>query len=220
MRLGVAALRQRLERDRARLLLRRAPVPARLRAGRRGAPVRAAGPLRDWPSTSASSCATPPSRARTSAASRSARAGCSGRATTSATSGRRCATPRPSQRARWSLHRRLRPRRRAAPGRRVRPARPRGLLHRRSPTTPAARPLGELVRRHHGDALESASRSSAPTRPGSRPPRRVRLLGWRAARAPGATTSTTDGRLLPDVRERLERGDTGVQRGRAAGTLG
>ena len=45
--LGRPPLRQRVERDRPRVLLPRAPVPARLRAGRRGPPDPPAGPVRD-----------------------------------------------------------------------------------------------------------------------------------------------------------------------------
>ena len=68
-----------------------------------------------------------------------ARRGCSGRATTSATSARGCAT-RAGQRELLELHRRLRPRGRAAAGGRERPARARGRCTSPRPTTaPAGR---------------------------------------------------------------------------------
>jgi UDP-glucose 4-epimerase len=47
----------------------------------------------------------------------------------------------------------------------------------------------------------------------------VRMLGWEQQRS-WRDYLDADGRLLPAARERLERGDTGVQRGRAAGTMG
>jgi UDP-glucose 4-epimerase len=47
----------------------------------------------------------------------------------------------------------------------------------------------------------------------------VRMLGWRPQRS-WRDYLDDAGRLRPEVRERLERGDTGVHRGRAAGTPG
>jgi UDP-glucose 4-epimerase len=47
----------------------------------------------------------------------------------------------------------------------------------------------------------------------------VRMLGWEPRRS-WRDYLGDDGRLLPEVRERLERSDTGVHRGRAAGTPG
>jgi nucleoside-diphosphate-sugar epimerase len=79
-----------------------------------------------------------------------------------------------------------------------------------APDTVGGRDLAEHVRRHHGDAI--------PVRPLSRPDeagtssaKAQRLLGY----APKRTWRDylgEDGRLLPAVRERLERGETAMQR--------
>jgi len=83
-----------------------------------------------------------------------------------------------------------------------------------SPDNSTGRPLAELVRSHHGDAVElrPTEREDAA---GISAARAQRVLGWRPTRSwrdylDGA------GRLRPEARGRLERGETGVQRGRAA----
>jgi UDP-glucose 4-epimerase len=78
----------------------------------------------------------------------------------------------------------------------------------------AGRPLAELVARHYGDAVELRPLPRVDAG-GISYAQAERLLGysprrsWRDYLAP-------DGTLLPAVAERLERGDTAVQRGRAA----
>ena len=112
------------------------------------------------------------------------------------------------------LDRRRRPRRGAAPGGRERPPRPRGPLHRRRPTTPAA------CRCTTSSAATTATpsrcaRSTGPTRRGSRRPRRGGCWGGGRPRE-RRDLLDDDGRLTEAARDRLERGDTAVQRGRAA----
>ena len=85
-----------------------------------------------------------------------------------------------------------------------------------SPDNHANRPLAELIRHHHGDAVEIREPSPAPTPRASRSRRRERLLGYAPKRS-WRDYLTEDGTLLDAARERLERGDTGVQRGRAVG---
>ena len=84
-----------------------------------------------------------------------------------------------------------------------------------SPDNHANRPLEELVRHHHGDEI--------PLRDLPRPD--ASGLSHREGAAPAglrpqpllARLPHPDGELLDAARERLERGDTGVQRGRAIG---
>ena len=94
---GRPPVREHLERDRAGLLLPRAAVAARLRAGRRAAPGAAAGPVRDREALRRAADGRAPCGGPTSRASRCARRGCSGRATTRRTSGRGCASPSVSE---------------------------------------------------------------------------------------------------------------------------
>ena len=136
-----AARGERIQRDRPRLLLPRARVPARLRAGRRAAPDPPAGPLRDRQALR-----------RAADGRRGAALGSHRRVDPpelGAVGGQLLAQPLPraarprghAVREPVGLHRRLRPRRRPAAGRRARHARPRGRLHRlpRQPRQPAAR---------------------------------------------------------------------------------
>ena len=84
-----------------------------------------------------------------------------------------------------------------------------------SPDNCANRPLAEMIRRHHGDAVEirpldreDASGTSIQARE-----RAARLLPLALlARLPHRGRQ-----LKPEPRERLARGETGVQRGRAVG---
>ena len=79
----------------------------------------------------------------------------------------------------------------------------------------AGRPLVDMIRRHHGEGVpvrelereDASGTSSAKAR---------RLLGYAPSRS-WRDYLSADGRLLPEVRDRLARGETGVQRGRAAG---
>lgn len=83
-----------------------------------------------------------------------------------------------------------------------------------SPDNYTGRPLAELVRRDHGGAvaLGDLSREDAS---GISCAKAERLLGYAPSRS-WRDYLAEDGRLRPNVRERLERGETGVQRGRAA----
>ena len=215
VRLRRPAPRPRLERDGPRLLLPRAPVPARLRAGRRGPPESARRTPTRSPSTSASSSWTPLVRALgRRAASRSARAGCSGRATSSATSGPSCAPAARTRPCPVVLHRRLRPRRGAAPGGRESTSPATRSSTSPPPTTRRGCPLHDLVRRHHGDAVALRA-LDRPDASGISTAKARRLLGLaadaRAPRPPGRRRAPDRGGPRP-ARARRH----GVQRGRAA----
>jgi UDP-glucose 4-epimerase len=82
-----------------------------------------------------------------------------------------------------------------------------------SPDNHSGRPLAEMVRRHHGDAIElrELPREDAS---GISCAKAARLLGYAPTRS-WRDYLSEDGRLLPEPRARLERGETGVQRGRA-----
>jgi nucleoside-diphosphate-sugar epimerase len=82
-----------------------------------------------------------------------------------------------------------------------------------SPDNCANRPLVEMIRRHYGDAVpvgdlerEDASGTSIA--------RARRLIGYAPSRS-WRDYLSEDGRLRPEPRDRLARGETGVQRGRA-----
>jgi UDP-glucose 4-epimerase len=83
-----------------------------------------------------------------------------------------------------------------------------------SPDNYTGRPLAELVRTHYGDAvaLHELPREDAS---GISCSKAERLIGYSPSRS-WRDYLTPDGLLRPDVRERLENGQTGVQRGRAA----
>jgi nucleoside-diphosphate-sugar epimerase len=84
-----------------------------------------------------------------------------------------------------------------------------------SPDNCANRPLAEMVRRHHGDAvpLRETDREDAS---GTSIAKARRLLGYAPTRS-WRDYLSEDGRLRREPRERLARGETGVQRGRAVG---
>ena len=82
-----------------------------------------------------------------------------------------------------------------------------------SPDNHANRPLEELVRHHHGDQIPLRE-LSRPDAPGLSIEKARRLLGYDPTRS-WRDYLTPEGDLLDAPRERLERGDTGVQRGRA-----
>jgi len=84
-----------------------------------------------------------------------------------------------------------------------------------SPDNCANRPLAEMIRRHHGDAVEirELDREDAS---GTSIAKARDLLGYAPSRSWRDYLSET-GQLLPEPRERLARGETGVQRGRAVG---
>ena len=82
-----------------------------------------------------------------------------------------------------------------------------------SPDIAAREPLETLARRFHGDAAPELRPSEEQTPAGSRSPRHAACSATtRAAR--GATTSTTRASCATEPRERLQRGETGVERGR------
>jgi UDP-glucose 4-epimerase len=82
-----------------------------------------------------------------------------------------------------------------------------------SPDNHANRPLAELIRHHHGDAVEirALDRDDAS---GTSIARARELIGYAPTRS-WRDYLTDDGALRPEAAQRLERGETGVQRGRA-----
>jgi UDP-glucose 4-epimerase len=82
-----------------------------------------------------------------------------------------------------------------------------------SPDNHANRPLAELVRHHHGNAIElrELAREDAS---GISIAKAQRLLGYAPSRS-WRDYLTEEGELRPEAAQRLERGETGVQRGRA-----
>jgi UDP-glucose 4-epimerase len=82
-----------------------------------------------------------------------------------------------------------------------------------SPDNHANRPLAELVRHHHGDAIElrALDREDAS---GISIRKARELLGYDPSRS-WRDSLTDDGELRPEAAARLEAGDTAVQRGRA-----
>ena len=84
-----------------------------------------------------------------------------------------------------------------------------------SPDNCANRPLAEMIRRHHGDAVElrELDREDAA---GTSSAKAMRMLGYAPSRS-WRDYLTEDGTLRAEARERLEAGSTGVQRGRAVG---
>jgi UDP-glucose 4-epimerase len=84
------------------------------------------------------------------------------------------------------------------------------------PDNAGGRPLTDLVKRLHDVPVREHDRPDAS---GISTAKAVRMLGWEPRRS-WRDYLGDDGRLLPEVRERLERSDTGVHRGRAAGTPG
>jgi nucleoside-diphosphate-sugar epimerase len=83
-----------------------------------------------------------------------------------------------------------------------------------SPDNCANRPLVEMIRRHYGDGVEvrELDREDAS---GTSIAKARRLLGYAPSRS-WRDYLSEDGRLLPGPSERLARGETSVQRGRAA----
>ena len=84
-----------------------------------------------------------------------------------------------------------------------------------SPDNCANRPLAEMVRRHHGDAVElrELDREDAA---GTSSAKAMRMLGY-APRRSWRDYLTEEGTLRAEVRARLEARDTGVDRGRSVG---
>ena len=83
-----------------------------------------------------------------------------------------------------------------------------------SPDNAAGRPLAELIAHHYGEevTVRELAREDAA---GITSAKAERLLGYRPTRS-WRDYLSPDGSLLPEARSRLERGETGVQRGRAA----
>jgi hypothetical protein len=82
-----------------------------------------------------------------------------------------------------------------------------------SPDNLGNRPFEELLRHHHGDEIELRELAH-PHAPGLSIEKARRLLKYDPQRS-WRDYLTEDGELLDAVRERLDAGDTGVQRGRA-----
>jgi UDP-glucose 4-epimerase len=87
-----------------------------------------------------------------------------------------------------------------------------------SPDNHANRPLADLVRHHHGDRIElrEAGRADAS---GISIDKARAVLGYDPQRS-WRDYLTDDGELRPEAAAQLERGETGVQRGRALTGLG
>ena len=84
-----------------------------------------------------------------------------------------------------------------------------------SPDNHANRPLEQLVRHHHGDRIPLRE-LARPDASGISIAKAQRLLGYDPTRS-WRDYLSPEGKLLDAARERLERGDTGVQRGRSVG---
>src|SRR5215216_2585425 len=82
-----------------------------------------------------------------------------------------------------------------------------------SPDMAAHESLEELTRRFHGDAAPEIRPSDEPRPNGISIAKARRVLGYDPRRS-WHDYLDDDGRLRPEARERLERGTTGVQRGR------
>jgi len=82
-----------------------------------------------------------------------------------------------------------------------------------SPDIAAHESLEELTRHFHGDEAPAIRPSAGPRPSGLSIAKARRLLGYDPTRS-WRDYLDDDGRLRPAVRERLERGETGVQRGR------
>jgi nucleoside-diphosphate-sugar epimerase len=83
-----------------------------------------------------------------------------------------------------------------------------------SPDNGTGRPLAELIAHHFGEAVTVRELPRADAA-GISSARAQRLIGYRPSRS-WRDYLSPDGVLLEPARTRLERGDTGVQRGRAA----
>lgn len=81
-----------------------------------------------------------------------------------------------------------------------------------SPDIASHEPLAELARRIHGDAAPPVRASDEPNPGGIAIAKARRVLGYDPRRS-WRDYLDDDGRLRPAVRARLERGETGVQRG-------
>ncbi len=84
-----------------------------------------------------------------------------------------------------------------------------------SPDNCSGRPLAEMIRRHHGDSVQirDLPREDAS---GISSAKAERLIGYAPSRS-WRDYLTEDGTLRDEARQRLERGETGLQRGRAVG---
>jgi UDP-glucose 4-epimerase len=90
------------------------------------------------------------------------------------------------------------------------------VLYIASPDNHANRPLAELIRHHHGDAVEVREPLPREDASGISCAKAERVLGYAPTRS-WRDYLWEDGTLRAEPRERLEREDTGVQRGRAVG---
>src|SRR5215211_6766231 len=88
------------------------------------------------------------------------------------------------------------------------------VLYIASPDNHANRPLADLIRRHHGDAVEIREPLPRSDASGISIAKAERLLGYAPTRS-WRDYLSEDGTLLDAARDRHERGDTGVHRGRA-----
>jgi UDP-glucose 4-epimerase len=84
-----------------------------------------------------------------------------------------------------------------------------------SPDNCSGRPLAEMIRRHHPDSVQIRDHGREDAS-GISCAKAERLLGYAPSRS-WRDYLTEDGTLRAEARERLERGETGLQRGRAVG---
>jgi nucleoside-diphosphate-sugar epimerase len=84
-----------------------------------------------------------------------------------------------------------------------------------SPDNALGRPLEELVRTAYGDGMQ-VGELERPDASGTSIAKARRLLGYAPSRSWRDYVDPDTGALLPEAADRLERGDTGVQRGRRA----
>ena len=83
-----------------------------------------------------------------------------------------------------------------------------------SPDNHANRPLADIIRHHHGDAIELREPLPRPDASGINIAKAERLLGYTPTRS-WRDYLTETGELLIAAQQRLDSEDTGVQRGRA-----
>ena len=83
-----------------------------------------------------------------------------------------------------------------------------------SPDNHANRPLADIIRHHHGDSIPVREPLARPDASGIDISKARRLLGYDPQRS-WRDYLSEEGELLEAARSRLEREDTGVQRGRA-----
>jgi nucleoside-diphosphate-sugar epimerase len=85
-----------------------------------------------------------------------------------------------------------------------------------SPDNHVNRPLADLIRHHHGDDIEIREPLPRPDASGLSIAKAERMLGYAPSRS-WRDYLEEDGTAKPETLARVDRGDTGVQRGKAIG---